>query len=93
MNLRATIGFRETKVKLSPPPQRAREMLRRQAARLWPLLEVFLFPCLREEHKYLNLESVIDHVDTHIKLHCIMSIGNAEADIFARIPTIRAYFS
>lgn len=44
VNLRATVGFRETKVKLSPPPQRAREMLGRQAARLRPVLEVFLFP-------------------------------------------------
>lgn len=44
-NLRATGDFRETKVKLSPPPRRAGEMLRRhQAARPRPLLEVFLLP-------------------------------------------------
>lgn len=78
---------------MSPPPQRAREVLRSQAASPRPLLEVFLFPWLHKKHKYLNLESVIDHVDIHIKLHCIMSIRNAEADIFARIPTIQVYFS
>lgn len=44
-NLRTTVGFRETKVKLSLPPRRAREMLRRrQAAGPRPLLEVFLLP-------------------------------------------------